>query len=33
MEAILGNNPGFGDNFSLRDDSVRGAARLPSKFS
>ena len=33
LEAILGNDPNFGDNFSLREDSTRGAARLPGKFS
>ena len=33
MGAILGDDPGFGGNFSLRGDSVRGAACLPGKFS
>ena len=33
MGAILGDDPGFGGNFSLRCDSVRGVARLSGKFS
>ena len=28
--AILGDNPNFGDNFSLRGGSVRGTTRLPA---
>ena len=29
---ILGDNPNFGDNFSLRGGSVRGTTRLPGMF-
>ena len=32
LGAILGDDLGFGGNFNLSDDSVRGAALLPSKF-
>ena len=30
--AILGDNPNFGGNFSLRSGSVRGTTRLPGMF-
>ena len=30
--AILGDNPNFGGNFSLRGGSVRGTTRLPGMF-
>ena len=30
--AILGDNPNFGGNFSLRGDSVRGTTCLPDMF-
>ena len=30
--AILGDNPGFGDNFNLKGGSVRGTTRIPDIF-
>ena len=30
--AILGDNPNFGGNFSLRGGSVRGTTHLPGMF-
>ena len=30
--AILGDNPNFGGNFSLRGGSVQGTTRLPGMF-
>ena len=30
--AILGDNPNFGGNFSLRGGSVQGTTRLPGFF-